>query len=133
MTVSFIPSSTLQTAQANGVASYTFRGGAVTPVTQTLTDGATIIWDTLQGQNANVTLGGNRVMAAPTNLSANTFYVIEVRQDATGGRSLAWNSAFKWGSGTVPTLSSTALARDYFCFESDGTNMYEVGRNLGVI
>lgn len=111
----------------------TFQAGSVTAIPQTLTDAATITWDCSLGQNNTVTLAGNRTMAAPTNQTANTFYILEVIQDATGSRTLAWNAVFKWGAGTAPTLSTTALARDYFTFESDGTNMREVGRNLGVI
>ena len=56
----------------------------------------------------------------------------EVIQDATGSRTISWNSVFKWASGTAPTLSTAASAKDFFTFRSDGTNLYEVGRSLGV-
>ncbi len=106
---------------------------SITPSSQTLTDGATISWNCSLGQNATVTLAGNRTVAAPTNQTASTFYMLEVIQDATGSRTLAWNSIFKFANATAPTLSTTPLAHDYFCFESDGTNMREVGRSQGVI
>jgi hypothetical protein len=49
-----------------------------------------------------------------------------------GSNTLTWNSVFKWAGGTAPTLSTAAGARDYFVFRTDGTNMYEQGRSLGV-
>ena len=90
---------------------------------QTLTDGATISWDVSAGQIATVTLAGNRTIAAPTNLKVTT-YLLHVIQDATGSRTLTWNSVFKWPAGTAPPLSTTAAARDIFSFVSDGTNLY---------
>lgn len=90
---------------------------------QTLTDGVTINWDVSAGIVASVTLGGNRTMAAPTNLKVGT-YVLHVIQDATGSRTLNWNAVFKWQSATAPTLSTGAGKRDVFSFISDGTNLY---------
>ena len=92
-------------------------------LSQTLTDGATINWDTSLGRVATVTLGGNRTVAAPTNLRVGT-YILYVIQDATGSRTLTWNSAFKWTAAIAPPLTTTANARDVFSFVSDGTNLY---------
>jgi hypothetical protein len=100
--------------------------------TLTLTDAATITWDTNSGQVSKVTLAGNRTMAAPTNLQDGGFYSIQVIQDGTGSRTLAWNAIFKWNAATAPTLSTTAAAVDFFNFRSDGTNLYEQGQTLGV-
>jgi len=90
---------------------------------QTLSDGATISWDTSLGQIATVTLAGNRTVAAPTNLKIGT-YLLHVYQDATGGRTLTWNSVFKWTAAVAPPLTSAANAHDVFTFVSDGTNLY---------
>lgn len=90
---------------------------------QTLTDGATITWDTSLGQIGTVTLAGNRTMAAPTNLKVTT-YILHVLQDATGSRTITWNSVFKWTAGAAPVLSTGAGKRDVFSFISDGTNLY---------
>jgi hypothetical protein len=90
---------------------------------QTLTDGVTINWNTASGQVATVTLGGNRTMAAPTNLKVGT-YILHVYQDATGSRLITWNSVFKWVGGVAPTLTTTASAHDVLSFVSDGTNLY---------
>ena len=91
--------------------------------TQTLTDAATINWDLFLGQVATITLGGNRTVAAPSNMRVGT-YILHVIQDGSGGRTLNWNSVFKWPAGVAPTLTTTASRRDMFSFVSDGTNMY---------
>jgi len=98
----------------------------------TLTDGANIDWDLSLAQVATVTLGGTRTFNAPTNMVNGGFYALAVYQDGTGGRTLTWNSVFKWNVGTAPTLSGTAGAKDFFVFRSDGTNLYEQGRSQGV-
>ena len=92
-------------------------------LSQTLTDAPTISWNTSLGQVATVTLGANRVMGAPTNLKVGS-YILHVIQDATGTRTLTWNSVFKWPAGVAPVLSSTANSRDIFSFVCDGTNLY---------
>jgi hypothetical protein len=98
----------------------------------TLTDGATVNWDVNSGATATITLGGNRTIAAPTNLVAGAFYALEILQDATGSRTITWNSVFKFANGVAPVLSTAASARDYLVFRSNGTNLYEQGRSLGV-
>ena len=98
----------------------------------TLTDGATINWDLSLAQVATVTIADNRTFAAPTNMVNGGFYALAVYQDGTGGRTLTWNSVFKWADGSAPTLSGTASAKDFFVFRSDGTNLYEQGRSQGV-
>lgn len=92
--------------------------------TQTLTDGATINWDVALGPMATVTLGGNRTLANPTNLKAGASYAIKVIQDGTGGRTLAFGSAYKFEGGVDPVLSTAAGAVDIITFISDGTNLY---------
>jgi hypothetical protein len=92
-------------------------------ITQTLVDGATVNWNTSLGNIATLTLGGNRIIAAPTNMSAQT-YILVLNQDATGNRTVTWNAVFKWPGGALPVLSTAANAKDIFSFFSDGTNMY---------
>jgi hypothetical protein len=92
-------------------------------LSQTLTDGATISWNTSLGQIATVTLGGSRTMAAPTNLKVGT-YILSVIQGGSGSYTLTWNGVFKWPAGVAPTLTTTVGARDVMSFFSDGTNLY---------
>ena len=100
--------------------------------TATLTDGATISWDSAAAQVAKVTLAGNRTMAAPSNLADGSFYSIYIIQDGTGSRTMTWNSVFKFTAAAAPTLTTTAAAKDFINFRSDGTNLYEIGRSLAV-
>jgi hypothetical protein len=81
-----------------------------------LTDGATITPDFATGNNFSVTLAGNRTLANPTNLTAGQSGVIVVTQDATGGRTLAFGSNWKFPGGTAPTLTTTADAVDVIAY-----------------
>jgi hypothetical protein len=98
----------------------------------TLTFNATQAWNVTTDQVTTVTLTANVTFSAPTNMKDGGFYAITVIQDGTGSRTGSWNAVFKWAGGTAPTLTTTASAKDIFVFRSDGTNMYEVGRQLNV-
>lgn len=78
----------------------------------TLTDGATITPDFNTSNNFTVTLGGNRTLANPTNLTAGQSGSIFIVQDGTGGRTLAYGTQYDFIGGTAPTLSTGANAVD---------------------
>lgn len=92
----------------------------------TLTDAASIAWPLDTAQVATVTLTDNRTLANPTNMKAGGTYQLIVRQDATGSRTLAYGSAYKWPSGTAPTLTTAASSIDLLTFLSDGSSMFGV-------
>lgn len=75
--------------------------------TVTLTDAATIAVNMSLGLNFQVTLGGNRVLGAPTNAKAGQRGRIKVIQDATGSRTLSFNSVWDFASGTTHTLQGS--------------------------
>ena len=77
-----------------------------------LTDGATITPDFAVANNFSVTLGGNRTLANPSNLTAGQSGSIFVSQDGTGSRTLAYGSQWDFAGGTAPTLSTAASAVD---------------------
>jgi hypothetical protein len=81
---------------------------AVTPAIAwaSLIDGATINTDASTGNNFKVTLGGNRTLANPTNLTSGTVINYRFKQDGTGNRTLAYGSKFKFPGGTAPVLST---------------------------
>ena len=54
-------------------------------------------------------------------------YVLRVKQDATGSRTLAYGSSYKFPGGVAPVLSTGPNDIDILTFLSDGTDM------LGVI
>jgi hypothetical protein len=89
----------------------TFTAGQRGAITA-LTDGATITPDFAAGNNYSVTLGGNRTLADPTNLTAGQSGCIWITQDGTGSRTLAYGSAWDFTGGTAPTLSTAASAVD---------------------
>ena len=90
-----------------------FMTGAFAPVV-TLTDAASVVPNLNTSNVFAVTLAGNRTLAAPTNTSTNigaTGHIFIV-QDATGGRTLSYNTAYQFPDGDVPVLTSTSGAVD---------------------
>lgn len=81
----------------------------------TLTDAATIAVDLAAGINFVVTLGGSRTLGAPSNAKPGATGTILVKQDATGSRTLAYNSAWV-PFGSTPSLTTTANAVDLISF-----------------
>jgi len=98
----------------------------------TLTDGATVTWNASTQQVCKLTLGGNRTLSAPTNGATGQFISIAVIQDATGSRTLTWNSAYEFTGDTAPTLTTTVSKADVFVFRYNGTVWHEMGRNLNL-
>ena len=82
----------------------------------TLTDGATITADLAVANNFSVTLGGNRTLANPSNQTAGQSGTIVVTQDATGSRTLAYGSNWKFPGGTAPTLTTAASSVDVIAY-----------------
>jgi len=88
-----------------------------------LTDNATINWDLSSNQVAEVTLFGNRTFANPTNMRDGGVYILRIKQDGTGSRTLTWGSSYKWPGNAAPVLTTTANRTDVMTFISDGTRM----------
>lgn len=98
----------------------------------TLTDAGTIAWDLSANQAATITLGGDRTLDAPTNMQDGGEYQLIIKQDATGGRTLSFNTVYKFPAATAPTITADADATDVMTCRSDGTNMYcAVVQNFG--
>jgi len=90
----------------------------------TLTDAATIAVDASSSYNSEfmVTLGGNRTLGAPTNpLGDGQILRVRVKQDGTGGRTLAYNAIYRFPGGGTPVLQTSANAQDVLTF------MYHAG------
>ena len=99
----------------SGSGKLTVSGNAI-GTTVALTDAATIATDLSLANYYTLTLGGNRTLGAPTNQTAGQSGVIVITQDGTGSRTLAYNSVWKFPSGTVPTLTTTANAVDVLAY-----------------
>lgn len=81
-----------------------------------LVDAATITVDFSSGFNFTVTLGGNRTLDNPTFAKPGQVGIIEIKQDATGGRTLAFGANWKFAGGTAPSLTATANSRDILSY-----------------
>ena len=82
----------------------------------TVTDAACVSVNFALGNTFVVTLGGNRTLKAPANCTAGQSGTIHVIQDGTGSRTLGYNTAWQFVSGTVPTLSTGASDVDILCY-----------------
>ena len=76
----------------------------------------TITPDLTIGNDLSVTLTGNATLANPSALTPGTSGHISITQDATGGRTLAFGSYWKFGSNGTPTLSTAASAQDVLVY-----------------
>lgn len=74
-------------------------------VAQALADAGTIQWNMANGNIAIVTIGGNRNLANPTNVTAGR-YTLKVKQDGTGNRNLNFAGNYVFPNG--PLALSTA-------------------------
>ena len=82
----------------------------------TLTQEATIAVDFSLGFNFTTVMTGNRILGAPTNLKAGQSGVIQLVQDATGSRTLAYNAIWRFANNETPVLSTAANARDLLSY-----------------
>lgn len=79
-----------------------------------LQDAATINTDASGGSYFQVTLGGNRTLGNPTGATDGQRMVFEIIQDSTGSRTLAYGTAFAFGTGISSiTLTTAAGKRDF--------------------
>jgi hypothetical protein len=81
-----------------------------------LTDATSIVSDFATANNFSVTLAGNRTLANPANVVAGQAGQIVITQDATGSRTLAYASDWKFSGGVTPVLSTAANAVDVLSY-----------------
>lgn len=90
--------------------------GPVNSNTVTLTDAASIVASFDVGNNFLVTLGGNRTLALPTSAGIGQTGSIRIIQDGTGGRTLSYNSAWQFVSGSAPVMATSAAAQSILVY-----------------
>ncbi|MDQ0022903.1 hypothetical protein J2X90_000689 [Variovorax paradoxus] len=78
-----------------------------------LVDAPLILVDALQHNAFSVTLGGNRTLDAPSVVVDGALLSFALRQDATGGRTLAFDPIYNFGAAGTPVLSTSPGAVDY--------------------
>lgn len=74
----------------------------------TLTSAATVNADFSNSNYYTLTMGMNSTLGNPTNIVAGQTGSIEIKQDATGSRTLSYGTFWKFPSGLVPSLSTGA-------------------------
>ena len=76
-----------------------------------------------------ITLTGSATITMPTAAAGKSFILL-LRQDATGSRTVTWTTV-NWAGATAPTVTSTASKQDIYSFFRDGTSWYgvTVGQN----
>ena len=80
--------------------------------TVALTDAATVAIDMSLGLNFTLAIAGNRTLGAPTNPKVGQSGFIQITQDATGTRTLAYHANWVFDSGSDPVLSTVANTAD---------------------
>lgn len=120
LAIARVPTGTSSTTVALG--NHTHAASVVPIAPVALTDAATIAVDASLGNHFRVTLGGNRTLGAPSNPTDGQKILVEVKQDATGSRTLAYNAIYRFGSDvTSPTLTTTASKTDFLGFVYNST------------
>ena len=77
--------------------------------------------------------GGPWTLSAPVNAKPGQGGTIEITQDATGGRVLSFDAAWKFAGGVDPVLSTAANARDVLSYQvlSDGAVLAGLAKAVG--
>jgi len=80
--------------------------------TYPLLDAGVITIDLSVANNFAVTIGGNRTLSNPLNLTVGQSGIIWISQDASGNRSLTFGSYWRFPGGSAPSLTASANAVD---------------------
>jgi hypothetical protein len=121
-----------QTLTNKTIEAGTFTNGYTEEVA-TANTSTTYTIDLANGTVQILTLTGNCTFTFPTATAGRSFIML-LKQDGTGSRTVTWPSAVKWPSATAPTITATASKLDKYVFTADGTNWYgsDAGKNYTV-
>ena len=95
------------------------------PVHQTITtiaDATSIVMNMGSNNQFLVTLGGDRTLAAPTNLTVGQTGHIYCIQNSGGGHTLGYNSVFQFAGGSDPVLTAAGGSVDLLVFSVRATD-----------
>ena len=113
------------TADANGVVKF---DNGIQEEATVVTSGTTAAIDLNDGTLFTLTLGHNVGTFNWTNPAASGYassFVLQVTQDGTGNRTIAWPASVDWASATAQELSTGAADVDIFVFYTvDGGTIY---------
>ena len=102
-----------------------------------LTSGTTVALDVNLGTVFTLTLAHNLGTFNWTNPAVSGYassFILKVKQDGTGSRTISWPAAVDWASATAPTISTSANAVDVFAFFTvdGGTIWYGFTPGIGM-
>ena len=102
-----------------------------------LTSGTTVALDVNLGTVFTLTLAHNLGTFNWTNPATSGYassFILKVKQDGTGSRTISWPAAVDWAAGTAPTISTGANAVDLFAFFTvdGGTIWYGFTPGIGM-
>ena len=103
-------------ADLNGAQTFS---GAQRGVFVALTDAATVALDLSLANQFKLQIGGNRTLGVPTNIVPGQQGVINIWQDPTGSRTLAYAWCYSWSGGTAKALSTAGCTRDMLAYSVD--------------
>jgi hypothetical protein len=96
-----------------------------------LADAPTIAVDWSKGDAQAVTVHGNRTFTFSNGLRGRKYLLI-VKQDAIGSRTMTWPESVHWPGVYAPTLTTTANKKDYISFFFDGVTYDLVALSQGL-
>ena len=76
------------------------------------------------GTVQNLTLTGNCVFTFPSAATAGRSFLLILRQDGGGNRTVTWptvTNPVRWPGGTAPTITATGSRYDLYAFTADGS------------
>jgi hypothetical protein len=79
--------------------------------------------DLANGSVQILTLTGNCTFTFPTATAGQSFILL-LKQDGTGGRTVTWPASVEWPGATAPTITSTASKMDKLVFTAADSNWY---------
>tara|TARA_Y100000814_G_scaffold115720_1_gene82480 strand:- start:1087 stop:2061 length:975 start_codon:yes stop_codon:yes gene_type:complete len=104
------------TAEVSAASSATFSGAVGTPEVS-IASATSLNVDFSTGNNFAITLGTNATLAGAVNGKIGQSGTITITQDGTGNRTLSYGDAYNFPSGTAPTLSTAAAAKDIIVYK----------------
>ncbi len=109
-----VGTSDTQTLTNKTIEAGTFTNG-YTEETVTANTSTAYTVDLANGSVQILTLTGNCTFTFPTPVAGKSFIMI-LKQDGTGSRTVTWPSSVKWPASTAPTITSTASKADKYIF-----------------
>jgi hypothetical protein len=85
--------------------------------------GTTCSFNWSSGNEHKAVLASNTTISFANGVTGGR-YVLLLKQDGTGSRTVTWPVSVLWPSASAPTLSTTASKTDLFTFFFDGTNYF---------